>query len=98
MICSSQTLHCKRRGNDTRADKILALVVGIAGATFAAAELRRIFMAQRGDRGFDQIAYTVRSGTLGSRRHSMCLHSESHIVFGADGVLAEPRPRQGRRG
>jgi len=43
LVDSSPTLDCKRRGNDRRADEVLGSVVGIAGATFAAAELRRIF-------------------------------------------------------
>jgi hypothetical protein len=41
VVWSSQSRHCKRRGNDTRADEVVGLVVGTAGATSAAAELRR---------------------------------------------------------
>jgi hypothetical protein len=41
VVWSSQSRHCKRRGDDTRADEVVGLVVGTAGATSAAAELRR---------------------------------------------------------
>jgi len=41
VVWSSQSRHCKRRGNDTRAHEVVGLVVGTAGATSAAAELRR---------------------------------------------------------
>ena len=59
LVDSSPTLDCKRRGSDRRADEVLGSVVGIAGATFAAAELRRIFHGSTRRGGFNQMAYVA---------------------------------------